>query len=90
MAKSDQELHQDIMNRFIELANAIKDEGTDVKLITSGLMSASAVYETFTIVGNDGGLTPSGVDKVTEKYKKHLERCQEIRKLEDEQRKSGA
>ena len=35
MAKSDPELHQDIMNRFIALANEIKDEGMDIKLISS-------------------------------------------------------
>jgi len=90
MAKSDPELHQDIMNRFIALANEIKDEGMDIKLISSAMMSASSVYETFCLVGNDGGLTESGVDKVTEKYKKHLARYQEIRKMEDEQRKGGA
>jgi hypothetical protein len=49
-------------------------------------MSASSVYETFTLVGNEGGLTPTGVEKVTAKYRKHVERYQEIRKLEEEQR----
>ena len=90
MAKTDPELHQECMNRFIDLANVIKDEGIDIKLISSALMSASGVYETFTIIGNEGGLTPSGVDKVAAKYKKHVERYQEIRKLEDEQAQTKA
>ena len=85
MAKSEPEIHQDCVNRFIELANVIKDEGVDIKLISSAIMSSSAVYETFIHVGNKGGLTDSGVEKVTEKYKKHVDRYQEIRKLEDEQ-----
>ena len=74
------------MNRFISLANAMKDEGVDIQLISSAIMSASGVYETFTLVGNEGGLTPAGVEKVAAKYRKHLERYQEIRKLEEEQR----
>lgn len=90
MSRTDPELHQECMNRFINLANAMKDEGKDIKVVSSALMSASAVYETFTITGNQGGLTPSGVDKVTAKYKKHVERYQEIRKLEDEQHVAAA
>ncbi len=90
MAKTEPEIHQDCVNRFIEMANVIKDEGVDIKLISSALMSASSVYETFIHVGNQGGLTPSGVDKATAKYKKHMERCQEIRKMEDEQRNANA
>lgn len=89
MAKTDTELHQECMNRFINLANAMKDEGQDIKLVSSALMSASAVYETFTLVGNQGGLTPSGVDKATAKYKQHLERYQQIRKMEDERGGEG-
>ena len=86
MAEMDPQVHQDCMNRFISLANAMKDEGVDIQLISSALMSASGVYETFTLVGNEGGLSPTGVEKVTAKYRKHLERYQEIRKLEEEQR----
>lgn len=89
MTRSDPELHQDIMNRFIALANQVKDEGMDIKLISSAMMSASSVYETFVHVGNTGGLTESGVDKVVAKYRAHLERYQEIRRLEDEQARQG-
>jgi hypothetical protein len=43
-------------------------------------MSASAFYATFVAAGNDGGLNPSGVDKVTEAYKATLERVQTYKK----------
>ena len=90
MAKTDAEIHQECLNRFIDLSNEIKEGGVDVKLVSSALMSASAVYETFSQVGNTGGLTPSGVDKVSEKYKKHVEQYQQMRKAEDDRRRAAA
>jgi len=88
MADISPERHRECMNRFIDLANVMKDEGVDIKVVSSALMAASAVYATFTFRGNEGGLTASGVDKVTETYKKHLNRVQEMRKAEDEARRS--
>jgi cytochrome b subunit of formate dehydrogenase len=54
------------------------------------MMSASAVYATFVVTGNTGGLTESGVDKVTAAYKQHLQRVQEIRKAQDERLRAEA
>ena len=51
-------------------------------------MSASSVYATFVISGNTGGLTDSGVDKITAAYKQHLKRVQEMRKEEDDERRA--
>jgi hypothetical protein len=48
------------------------------------------VYSTFIFRGNEGGLTSSGVDKVTETYRKHLNRVQEMRKAEDEARRASS
>jgi len=45
-------------------------------------MRASAVYATYVAGGNEGGLTPSGIDKVTEAYKQHLEQVQEAKKAQ--------
>lgn len=84
MAEIDTKRHQECMNRFIDLANTMKDEEVDIKVVSSALMSASATYATFIFRGNEGGLTSSGVDKVTEAYRKHLNRVQELRKIEDE------
>ena len=90
MANNDTENHRECVNRFIELANAMKDEGVDIKVVSSALMAASAVYATFIFRGNEGGLTDSGVDKVTDAYRKHLNRVQEMRKEEDEARRSNS
>ena len=73
MAKTDTEVHQECMTRFIDLANAMKDEGTATHVVLSAMMRASAVYATYVAGGNEGGLTPSGIDKVTAAYKLHLE-----------------
>ena len=47
MAEIDTKRHQECMNRFIDLANTMKDEEVDIKVVSSALMSASAVYATF-------------------------------------------
>jgi len=80
MTKSDTEAHQQCVQRFIDLANAIKNEGIDVNIVSGGLMSASALYASYLVGGNSGGLTPSGVDKVAAVYKRELERIQKIKK----------
>ncbi len=80
MTKSDTEIHKECVQRFIDLANAIKNEGIDVNVVSGGLMSASALYASFLVGGNSGGLTHSGVDKVTAVYKRELERIQKIKK----------
>ena len=80
MTKSDTEIHKECVQRFIDLANAIKNEGMDVNIVSGGLMSASALFASFLVGGNSGGLTPSGVDKVAAVYKRELERIQKIKK----------
>jgi len=73
------------INRIITLANEIKDEGKEPEMISAALMSASGVYATYTVAGNTGGLTESGVDKVVAKYRHFLEHIQEVKKREHEQ-----
>ena len=80
MEKTDSEHHKECIQRSIDLANAIKDEGVSAKVVSAGLMTASGVYATFLAGGNDGGLTPSGIDKVTAVYKSQLESIQEAKK----------
>ncbi len=70
------------IERFIELANTMKDEGLPPGLVSDALMSASGVYVTYAIKGNSGGLNQSGVEKVTEMYKSCLENVQRSRKEE--------
>ena len=80
MTKSEYEMHEKCVDRFVDLANTLKNEGIDIKVISHGLMSASCVYTTYTVSGNEGGLTQSGVEKVIQVYKSELERIQKIKK----------
>ncbi len=82
MSKSDSELHHECLNRFIALANSMKDEGIGTAVVSAALMSSSAVYATYVAAGNTGALADSGVDKVAEAYRTHLVRVQEMRKAE--------
>ena len=78
----DEANHQHCTHKFIDLANELKSEGFDIKLISAALMSASGIYATYTAAGNDGALNPSGVDKVVELYRVNLEHIQSAKKNE--------
>ena len=80
MEKSDGDLHREALNRFIDLANAMTEEGVEGRIVSAGMMSASAVYATFLAAGNQGGLTESGIDKVVEAYRSQLLQVQEMKK----------
>ena len=80
MAKSKEELHKECVDRFIDLANTMKDENIDINIISGGLMTASCIYGSYVVGGNDGGLTESGVEKVAGVYKRELARIQELKK----------
>ena len=79
------ETHRYCTNKFIELANQLKDEKIDPKMVSGALMTASGVYATFVAAGNRGALQPSGVDKVVELYRRTLEHHQEVKKAQLQQ-----
>jgi Protein of unknown function (DUF3144) len=79
---SDQEQHSYCTNRFIELANQLKDEKIDPVLVSGALMTASGVYATYVAAGNQGALEPSGVDKVVAVYRRTLEHHQKVKKAQ--------
>ena len=68
-----------LSERFIALANEMKNEGKSQQMVNASLMSASGVYATYTAAGNEGGLTPSGVDQVVAVYKANLENVQKLK-----------
>ena len=74
------ENQQKCIDRFIKLANTMKDEGLSPGEVSQLLMSASGLYATYAIAGNSGGLNPSGVDKVADLYKTSLKHIQRIKK----------
>ena len=81
---SDKESHNECTTRLIDLANQLKNEGHSPQLVSAALMAASGIYATFISAGNDGGLQPSGVDKVVMMYRRNLEHIQERKKAERE------
>ena len=85
---NEQEKHRYCTNKFIELANQLKDEKIDPTLVSGALMTASGIYATFVAAGNQGALEPSGVDKVVALYRRTLEHHQEVKKGQLEQVKS--
>lgn len=84
MSKSDADYHHECMNRFIELANTMKEDGAGTHVVSAALMSASAVYATYVAVGNAGGLNPSGMDKIVDAYRHQMEQVQAYRKSQSD------
>ncbi|MEJ2609697.1 MAG: DUF3144 domain-containing protein [Candidatus Thiodiazotropha sp.] len=68
-----------LVERFVKLANEIKEEGKPINMISMALMSASATYGTYVAAGNEGYLKPSGVDKLVELYRAEMTGIQEIK-----------
>ena len=79
MAEKSMREYNLLSERFIALANEMKNEGKDQQMVNAALMSASGIYATYTAAGNDGGLTPTGVDKVVAVYKANLENVQKLK-----------
>jgi hypothetical protein len=78
--QTDQEKHQYCTNSFIQLANQLRKEEIDPKLVSGALMTASSVYATYVAAGNNGALESSGVDKVVAVFRRTLEHHQTVKK----------
>jgi hypothetical protein len=70
------ENHSKCVDRFIELANSMKDEGLVPGAVSHALMSASGIYATYAIAGNANGLNQAGVEKLSDLFKANLENVQ--------------
>lgn len=79
---TDQDQQMAATNRFINLANELKDEGMPVHVVSWSMLTAAAVYSTYSVAGNTGGLNPSGVDKVVDSFRNCMDQVQEARKQE--------
>jgi hypothetical protein len=82
MSTDKEAQHQACLERFIALANEMSGEGVGVDVVSWALMSASAVHASYSVAGNEGGLTESGVDKVADAYRQNLSRIQELKRKE--------
>ena len=74
--------HNECTARFIELANSMKDDGIDLRVVSAALMASSGIYATYMAAGNAGALEPTGVDKVVAAYRQTLEHIQNRKKEE--------
>ena len=80
MSENTAQQHDTCMRRFIALANEMRDSGVEASTVSWALMTASGIYSTYSVAGNDGGLTESGIDRVTEAYKRNLTSIQRAKK----------
>lgn len=75
--------HNRATTAFIDLANKLaKEEDQDIKIVSAALMAASGIYATFITAGNDGYLSPSGVEKIAQMYRNNLGYIQERKQQE--------
>ena len=80
MTKTENEVIQECLDKFIECANTLKDNGIEPKLVSHAMMCASTVYITYALAGNDGCLTDTGQDQLVGVYKQELQRIQAAKK----------
>ena len=74
--------HQAATEKFVALANELTQGGLPTDLVSHAMMMASGLFATFAVAGNEGGLNPSGVDKVVDNYRKTLEHIQKVKEVE--------
>lgn len=79
---SEIEQHQQAIKEFIDTANNMKDKGVSTKVVSSAMMTANAVYASYSVAGNEGALTDSGIEKITKAFAEKLAQVREIRKAE--------
>ncbi len=81
---SDQSLHdhQASTEKFIALANEMTQGGVPADLVSHALMTASGLFTTYTVAGNDGGLNDSGVEKVVERFRGVLQHIQQVKQAQ--------
>ena len=79
MTATEDDIHTQCMQRFIELANSMKEGGIDNRVVAAGMMTALAIYSTYVFAGNDGRLAPTGVEKLANGYRDQLERVQKAK-----------
>ncbi len=79
-AQNNLEELAELIEKFTALANEIRAEGQPVEMVSTALMLASCNYSTYIAAGNAGYLEESGIDKLSESYKRNLTQLQAMRK----------
>ena len=75
---------QDAINAFINVANEMKNDGASINFVSTALMRACAVYSTYAVAGNQGGLHQSGVEKLEKLFGQQLAVVQQAKLAEAE------
>ncbi len=79
---NEREQHMKAINDFIHFANKMKDDGIPVKVVSSAMLSATAVYASYAVAGNEGALTDSGVEKMKDVFAEKLVQVRDARQQE--------
>lgn len=82
MSDNKLEQHQEMIDAFIELANKFKDQGKELPVISTALMSATSIYTTYVYAGNQGYLQEGGEKKVVDAFAKNLHRLQAFKQTQ--------
>ncbi len=82
MSSTANQQHDEAVNKIIELANELRNAGTDPQIMSAALTTAGCIYATFIAAGNQGFLQPAGVDKLCDAYRRQLEFIQQRKKEE--------
>ncbi len=69
-----------LVNRFVTLANNMKNEGHKPQFISDAMMMACGSYITYMVAGNQGGLNESGIEKMTKVFEDRLRLVQDLKK----------
>jgi hypothetical protein len=69
-----------VVERFVRLANEMKNESKGLTTIIAALVSAAATYGSCVAAGNEGYLKPSGVDKLVDANRRHALRVQDLKR----------
>lgn len=83
MSVSEQKI--ECVNEFIALANSMAAKGQSPQVVSSGFMTACALYATYVVTGNDGALQATGIEKITQLFGSELATIQKA-KIEQAQR----
>ncbi len=74
--------HDLAVNQIISAANQLKDNGTDIRLISAAMTTAAGIYATYAEAGNQGFLQADGINKICDRFRQQLEFIQERKKAE--------
>lgn len=72
--------YQEMIVRFIDLANEMKNGGQPPPAVNAALMLASGFYASYLAVGNEGQLDAKTMDQIAGIYRKNLTSVQKLKK----------